>query len=76
MVGTGRCWKTPGGYSARRDHEALHGSMGDWPEIEVRSDKGEVSHWTGKVNSKEQDALYFPGQQIEIDYVVWHWFPA
>jgi hypothetical protein len=46
------------------------GSMGDWPEIEVRSDNGEVSHWTRKVNSKEQDALYVPGQRIEIDYVV------
>lgn len=49
------------------------GSMGDWPEITVQSDTGEISHWTRRVNSKEQDALYVPGQRIEIDYVMqWH----
>jgi hypothetical protein len=46
------------------------GSMGDWPEITVQSDTGEIWHWTRRVNSKEQDALYVPGQRIEIDYVI------
>jgi hypothetical protein len=46
------------------------GSMADWPEITVKSDGGEVSHWTREVNVKEQDALYIPGQRIEIDYVL------
>src|SRR5579864_7755811 len=45
------------------------GSMGDWPEITVQSDDGETSRWTREVNVKEQDALYIPGQRIEIDYV-------
>src|SRR5262250_387439 len=38
------------------------GSMGDWPEIEVQTETGKLSHWTRQVNSKEQDALYIPGQ--------------
>src|SRR5579859_1585579 len=46
------------------------GSMADWPEITVRSDGGETSHWTREVNVKEQDSLYIPGQPIEIDYVL------
>ncbi len=46
------------------------GSMADWPEIKVQSDTGEVSRWTRKVNSVKQDALYVPGQTIEIDFVV------
>jgi hypothetical protein len=45
-------------------------SMADWPEIEVQSDAGELSHWTRRCNAKEQDALYVPGQPIEIDYVM------
>lgn len=50
--------------------ERFWGSMADWPEITVRSDEGEVSQWTREVNSKEQDALYIPGQRIEIDFVL------
>ena len=46
------------------------GSMADWPEISVKSDDGETSHWTREVNVKEQDALYIAGQRIEIDYVL------
>jgi hypothetical protein len=46
------------------------GSMGDWPEIEVRGDSGDVSHWTRNVNAKERDRLYIPGQRIEIHYVM------
>jgi hypothetical protein len=46
------------------------GSMGDWPEIRVRSNDGEISQWTREVNVKQQDALYIPGQRIEIDYVL------
>ena len=51
------------------------GSMADWPEITVQSDDGETSHWTREVNVKEQDALYIPGQRIEIDYVLQHHRP-
>jgi hypothetical protein len=50
--------------------ERFWGSMGDWPEIKVENDTGEISHWTRKVNTKDQDALYIPGQRIEIDYVL------
>jgi hypothetical protein len=50
--------------------ERFMGSMGDWPEIRVRSSAGEISQWTREVNVKEQDALYIPGQRIEIDYVL------
>jgi hypothetical protein len=50
--------------------ERFWGSMADWPEIKVKSDNGETSHWTREVNVKEQDALYIPGQRIEIDYVL------
>jgi hypothetical protein len=50
--------------------ERFWGSMGDWPKIKVENDTGEISHWTRKVNTKDQDALYIPGQRIEIDYVL------
>ena len=50
--------------------ERYMGSMGDWPEIKVRSDASEESRWTREVNRKEQDALYLPNQPIEIDYVL------
>src|SRR5690348_6718625 len=50
--------------------ERFWGSMADWPEIKVKNDNGEISQWTREVNSKEQDALYIPGQRIEIDYVL------
>ena len=50
--------------------ERFWGSMGDWPEIRVRNEDGQISQWTREANTKEQDALYIPGQRIEIDYVV------
>jgi hypothetical protein len=50
--------------------ERFWGSMADWPEINVKSDNGETSQWTREVNVREQDALYIPGQRIEIDYVL------
>lgn len=46
------------------------GSMGDWPEVKVQSDAGEISAWTREANTSELDALYMPGQRIEIDYVI------
>jgi hypothetical protein len=45
------------------------------PNKLVKSDDGETSHWTREVNLKEQDALYIPGQRIEIDYVLQHHRP-
>jgi|SRR5690349_11131609 len=50
--------------------ERFWGSMADWPEIKVRDDDGNISRWTRRVNVREQDALYIPGQKIEIDYVL------
>jgi len=50
--------------------ERFWGGMADWPEIKVRNDDGQISEWTRMVNVKEQDALYIPGQRIEIDYVL------
>jgi len=46
------------------------GSMGDWPEFAMKSDGGEKSQWTRKVNAKEQDALYRVGNRVELDYVI------
>lgn len=50
--------------------ERFMGSMGDWPEIRVRSEMGEESCWTREVNNREQDALYMVGRNIQIDYVL------
>ncbi|HKC96332.1 MAG TPA: hypothetical protein VKB81_20155 [Nitrospira sp.] len=50
--------------------ERFWSGMADWPEIRIRSDDGQISEWTRKVNVKEQGALYIPGQRIEIDYVL------
>jgi hypothetical protein len=49
--------------------ERFWGGMADWPMVKVVNDAGETSDWTRRVNTKEQDALYIPGQRLEIDYV-------
>lgn len=50
--------------------ERFWSGMADWPMIKVESDTGEISDWTRQVNTEEQDALYIPGQRLEIDYVL------
>lgn len=47
-------------------------SMNDWPEFEVRSDTGEVSHWTRESNTSALGLSYAPGRSVEIDYVIQH----
>jgi hypothetical protein len=42
------------------------GSMGDWPEFEMRSDSGELSRWTREVNSAELAGVYAVGCGVEL----------
>lgn len=46
------------------------GSMGDWPEFEVKDKNGNKSQWTREVNDAKDDSLYIEGKDIEIDYVI------
>jgi hypothetical protein len=46
------------------------GSMGDWPEFEIRDDSGQRSQWTREVASADLDVCYQPHRFAEIDYVV------
>lgn len=49
--------------------ERFWSGMADWPMVKVESDTGEISSWTRRVNTSDQDVLYIPGQRLEIDYV-------
>ncbi len=52
------------------------GSMGDWPEFEMRTDLGELSRWTREAKSTALAGAYAVGRAIEIDYVVQRHRPA
>jgi hypothetical protein len=52
------------------------GSMGDWPEFEMRSDSGELSRWTREANSAELAGSYTVGRRVELDYVLQRHRPA